>query len=254
MQGFQAESLKKISLVEALHGVAFLLFIFIFHSLQSMKNFRRLSLLASVVMFSVVMIASQGMLDTAYSEKIETPTASDSVGDIHVRAIFDMSDHRFVVDNFKVFDQKAGFNGLDHSVNTKPIIELWGAPDPSHMGLYVASDIIHTVGMRAISQTSPEFDAYIEIYQGETVLRAFDYNDCMVTNYVFTTLHDGDETFSGKTQFVYADVFELECLGYMPVNPLFENYQNDKEKASTESSSAWKGKQRSTWSDEFKQS
>ena len=55
-------------------------------------------------MFSVVMITSQGMLNTAYSE--ETPVKSDSVGDIHVRATFDMSDHTFVVNNFKVFDQK----------------------------------------------------------------------------------------------------------------------------------------------------
>ncbi len=218
------------------------------------QSFRRLSLLTSIVMFSVVMITSQGMLNTAYSEEIKAPIVSDSVGDIHVRAIFDMSDHTFVVDNFKVFDQKAGFNGFDHSTNTKPIIELWGAPDISHMGLYVASDLIHTVGMRAISGTSPEFDAYIEIYQGETVLRAFDYNDCMVSNYIFTTLHDGDETFSGKTQFVYADVFELECLGYMPVNPLFDEYRNHKEKASTDSSFDWKEKQRSTWSEGFRYS
>ena len=42
----------------------------------------------------------------------------------------------------------------------------------------------------------------------------------MISNYAFTTLHDYDETFSGLTQFVYADVFEFECEGYHPSSPL----------------------------------
>jgi len=213
------------------------------------QKLRQLSLLTSIVMFSVVMITSQGMLNTAYSEEIKAPIQSDSVGDIHVRAIFDMSSHVFVIDNFKVFDQKSGYKGLDHTSNTKPMLELWGAPDYSHMGLYYASDIIHKVGPGAISEISPEFDVFIQIYQGETVLRAFDYNDCMVADYIFTTLHDGDETFSGNTKFVYADVFVLECSGYMPVNPLFEKIV---EKADTESSRDWEANQISTWSEEFR--
>ncbi len=217
------------------------------------QSFRQLSLLASIVMFSVVMITSQVMLNTAYSEEIKAPVESDSVGDIHVRAIFDMSDHTFVVDNFKVFDQKAGYKGADHNQrNIVPVFQLWGAPDPSHMALYYAADLMHKIGPKATIGTDPVFDAYIEIYQGDTVLRAFDYKECMVTNYIFTTLHDGDETFSGKTKFVYADVFELECLGYKPVNPLFEEYKNNKEKAQNESSFDWAAKQRSTWSEGFR--
>ena len=51
------------------------------------------------------------------------------------------------------------------------------------------------------------------------IFRTFAYEDCMISNYVFTTLHDYDETFSGVTQFVYADVFEFECEGYHPSSP-----------------------------------
>jgi hypothetical protein len=193
------------------------------------------------------MLTSQGVFDVPFANAV----TSDSVGDIHVRATFEMSDHIFIVDNFKVFDQKAGYKGVDHSRNISPVVEVWGAPDPSHMGLYYASDLIHKVGTQVNSGTSPEFDVLFEIYQGDIVLRAFDYNDCMITNYVFTTLHDGEETFSGKTQFVYADVFEMECSGYQPLNPLLNQYI---ERAKNTSSHEYKQDQRPTWSAQFRTS
>ncbi|MEM2160875.1 MAG: hypothetical protein QXN55_07980, partial [Candidatus Nitrosotenuis sp.] len=63
------------------------------------------------------------------------------------------------------------------------------------------------------------------ITHGIKTLRKLAYTDCRITNYYVTTLHDNDETFSGKTKFVYADVFAFECGGYsiVPSSQLNKN-------------------------------
>ena len=210
------------------------------------QTIHRLSILTSVIVFSIGMISLQGMYDTAEAQ-LSPP--SDSVGDIHVRAIFQMSDHEVVVDNFKVVTQKSGFNGPSHHVTAKPIVEVWGAPDYTHLSLYQVADVTHNVGQKGVTSTSVEFDVVFEIYKNNMIFRTFDYQDCMITNYVFTTLHDYDETFSGMTQFVYADVFEFECEGYHPGSPL-DSQQSAQ--ADNESSLDWESKQRSTWSEGFR--
>ena len=207
---------------------------------------RRLSILTSVAVFSIGMILLQGIYDDAEA-RLSSP--SDSVGDIHVRAIFQMNDHEVVVDNFKVVTQKSGFNGPSQQITTKPIVEVWGAPDYTHLSLYQVADVTHNVGQKGVTSTGVEFDVVFEIYKNNMIFRTFDYQDCMITNYVFTTLHDYDETFSGITQFVYADVFEFECEGYHPSSPLDDRQYVH---ADNKSSLDWESEQRSTWSEEFR--
>lgn len=207
---------------------------------------RRLSILTSVVVFSIGMIMLQGMSDTAEA-KLSFP--SDSVGDLHVRAIFQLQNEQVVVDNFKVVLQKSGYKGPDQLVSTKPIVEVWGAPDYTHLGLYQIADNTHNIGAKGVTSSGVEFDVVFEIYKNNMIFRTFAYEDCMISNYVFTTLHDYEETFSGLTQFVYADVFEFECEGYHPSSPLDTQ---PSEKADNKSSLDWEAKQRSTWSEEFR--
>lgn len=190
---------------------------------------------------------SQNMLNAVSAEVINP--SPDSVGDIHVRGIFHINGNPYVIDNFKVFDQKVGFNGPENNRTEKPIVELWGAPDYTHMMLYEVADVTHFKGQSVHTATDIEFDVLFEIYQGDMVFRTFEYHDCMITNYIFTTLHDGEETFSGKTQFVYADVFQLECGGYFPGTPLRAELP---EKADNESSKDWENRQKSGWSEEFR--
>lgn len=202
----------------------------------------------SIIVFSILLIGIQDMVSLAEAE--EAPQIPvDSVGDIHVRSIFEINGETYIIDNFKVFTQKLGFNGPSHATTAKPIVEVWGAPDYSHMMLYEVADVTHYKGMKPLTATNIEFDVLFEIYQNDLVFRTFEYNDCMVTNYVFTTLHDGEETFSGLTQFVYADVFEFECNGYFPGSPLHGELP---EKAKNQSSKDWQIQQRSAWTDEFK--
>lgn len=75
------------------------------------QNIQRFSILTSIVVFSVLLLTIQQMLDLANAEETKTPLV-DSVGDIHVRSTFQINGDPYVVDNFKVFDQKTGFNAL----------------------------------------------------------------------------------------------------------------------------------------------
>lgn len=185
------------------------------------------------------LLMTAGLFSQSYAEI----ASSDSVGDIHIRAKFQFSTEDAVVDNFKVFDQIEGFNVPGTKGLPAAKFSLWGAPDVSHMLLYHAADVIHTGVQRSIDP-SPEFDAVVEVYQGDLVFRSFSYHDCIVSNYKFTTLHDGDETFSGKTKFVYADAFEFQCNGYTPDCPF---HYKPTAKADTESTLDYKEKSLSTW-------
>lgn len=212
------------------------------------QNIQRFSILTSIVIFSVLLLTIQQMLDLANAEEIKIHPV-DSVGDIHVRGTFQINGDPYVVDNFKVFDQKTGFTGPSRISTIKPTVEIWGAPDYSHMMLYEVADVTHYKGLKPNTATNIEFDVLFEIYQDDMVFRTFEYHDCMITNYVFTTLHDGEETFSGLTQFVYADVFQLECNGYFPGSPMHGELPD---KADNESSTDWELQQRSTWTEEFR--
>ena len=149
-------------------------------------NIQRLSILTSIVMFSVLLLATQQLSEAANAEEIQTSPV-DSVGDIHVRSTFHINGYPYVVDNFKVFDQKLGFNAPSESKTPKPTVEIWGAPDYTHMMLYEVADVTHYKGQSVITATDVEFDVLFEIYQGDMVFRTFEYHDCMITNYVFTT-------------------------------------------------------------------
>jgi hypothetical protein len=76
---------------------------------------------------------------------------------------------------------------------------------------------------------------YLHIAGTENALRAFEYRDCQVKNYVVTTRSDNEEGYTGKG-FVYVDQFALECDGYTPLNPAMDALKNT-EKAKTISSS-----------------
>jgi hypothetical protein len=65
------------------------------------------------------------------------------------------------------------------------------------------------------------FDVTVYLAKGGDVLRAFEYRDCQVTNYVVTTRSDNEEGYTGKG-FVLVDQFSFECKGYTPQNPAMD--------------------------------
>ena len=62
------------------------------------------------------------------------------------------------------------------------------------------------------------FDVTVYLTAGGETLRAFEYRDCKVINYLVTTRLDNEEGYTGKG-IVYVDQFTFECDGYTPNNP-----------------------------------
>ncbi len=65
------------------------------------------------------------------------------------------------------------------------------------------------------------FDATVYFTAGGDTIRAFEYRDCQVKNYLVTTRSDNEEGYTGKG-FVYVDQFTFECDGYTPHNPAMD--------------------------------
>lgn len=213
------------------------------------QNLRNTYVLAVIFMF-VVMVGSQGLSNTASAEPVQE---SDSVGDIHIRAIFEMSNIAFENNSFKIFNQVSGYKNLNKVKYEKAVFTTAGAPGMENMWLYHAADVQHR-GYQTAMDPAKDFKVTIEMYSGDTVFRSFVYNDCVVSDYYVSTLHDGEETFMGKTKFVYADNFEFTCSGMSLDCPFHSTVFPAPEKADNESTMDRNANERSTWSEQFRYS
>ena len=196
-------------------------------------------------MITTIMISAQGIPNMAFAE--DSAVESDSVGDIHIRAHFKMSNIEFENNSFKIFNQVSGYNQLGGDKYEKAVFTTAGAPGMENMWLYHAADVQHR-GYQKSVDPAKDFKVTIEMYQGDVVFRSFAYNDCVVSDYKVITLHDGEETFSGKTKFVYADTFEFTCAGMTLDCPF---HYTPMDKAENESTLDRQARERSTWSPEF---
>jgi hypothetical protein len=144
---------------------------------------------------------------------------SDSVGDLQIKTIFKFPKGVEEINSFKVFTQDSGYKWAQ-----TPSFQLWGAVGGKEL-LYENAEISYERRGMAHDSDNDEFDVDVSVTHGIKTIRQVSYSDCRVTNYYITTLHDGDETFSGKTKFVYADVFAFECGGYkiIPASKLNKN-------------------------------
>lgn len=149
-----------------------------------------------------VLIATIFAMTSAYAE-------SDSVGDLSVKTTFKFLQGEETVNSFKVFTQNAGYKW-----HQTPAFQLWGAVGDDKELLYKAAEMTYDRRGSPHDSDYDQFDVDVSVSHGAKVLRTLAYTDCHITDYFITTLHDNDETFSGKTKFVYADVFAFECGGY----------------------------------------
>ena len=145
---------------------------------------------------------------------------SDSVGDLKIKTTFKFPTGNEEVNSFKVFTQNSGYKW-----NETPSFQLWGAVGADKEILYETAEMTYDRRGAAHDSDYGEFDVDVTVTHDSTTLRKLAYTDCHITNYYVTTLHDNDETFSGKTKFVYADVFAFECGGYkiVPASKLNQN-------------------------------
>ena len=110
--------------------------------------------------------------------------------------------------------------------------------------LYDVADDTRETGAKftGVSPLVELFDAKILLSYGDNVVRGFDYSKCRIVDYVIKTEHDADESF--YKGFALTNEFYLECEGYHPFNPTYEQMEKT-EKAKSVSSKEWQASQRS---------
>jgi hypothetical protein len=166
--------------------------------------------IALVLAICIVMTSS-----TVFAQKEALPT--DTVGGLSIKAVFKYKGGVEEINSFKTFVQNSGYR-LDK--NEIPSFTVTGGVSDDKPMLYYITDNLWESQM--VNSDYRNFDAYIYLQKGNKVLRHLTYTDCNVSNYVITTLFDGDETYSGKTQFVIADSFTIDCSGYKPHSPVYD--------------------------------
>jgi hypothetical protein len=174
----------------------------------------------------------------------------DTIGDIKIKALFHFNkDGLEVVDSFRIINQLGGY-GKDESIQ----FQLLGGVGGDKPKLYTATDMTYALGHQATADDYKEFDVDVFLYHrgDKNAFRHFFYQDCDIVGYSVATLHDGDETFSGKTKFVLADSFTFQCLGLQLHCPVCISMGAPEAKAQTTSSKDLRDTQ--TWRDIYKYS
>ena len=84
---------------------------------------------------------------------------------------------------------------------------------------------------RAISGTSyasnEDFDAIVELSNGEETLRGFDFRECLVSDAQINTVTDKEEGFTGKSGFAVVNTMGFTCSGLTPTNMYYDELRGD---------------------------
>ncbi len=172
----------------------------------------------------------------------------DTIGDVKIRTVFQFNkDGKETVDSFRIINQFGGYKMADTIQ-----FQLLGGVGGDKQKLYTVVDKFYAQGFITAnpSYSSFEVDVYLYHRGDDLAFRHFKYSDCNIFDYSVATLHDGDETFSGKTKFVLADAFTFQCSGYQPHCPICIAGVQTTLKSDNTSSGDLRDTQ--TWSDSFK--
>ena len=137
----------------------------------------------------------------------------DTIGDIKIRGVFHFNlMGTETVNSFRIFNQMGGYKQQEFVQ-----FQLLGGVGGDKIRLYTATDMTNNHQHTDPGQAYTKFDVDVYLFKrGQDIAyRHMEYNDCKVSDYQVTTLHDGDETFSGKTKFVIADAFTFDCKGFL---------------------------------------
>jgi len=188
--------------------------------------------IAAIAVITIILLIPQGMNSTfALHEDVESfagdprhhfPDLSvepdpayveDTIGDVKIKALFHFNlDGLEIIDSFRIINQLSGF-----SKDSPVIFQLLGGVGGDKDKLYTAADIMHERNFVLVGEDYSHFEVDVYLYHrgDDTAFRHFAYQGCDVVDYSITTLHDGDETYSGLTKFVLADTFTFDCEGML---------------------------------------
>lgn len=189
------------------------------------QNLQRI--LAMSIIAAVMTMSSQMAPSFAQEQKTET----DSVNDITLNVIFHFREAPETVNSFKLFDTMS--TGFDRTKT--PVFRLEGVIGADKPLLYRAIDTSFEIG-KLVQHDYSEFDVDVIFKKGDQAYRQFSYGDCQIKNYNVYTEYDREETYNGKTKFVYLDRIDFECRGFELGNPLYQKMIQDQKAEKTSES------------------
>ncbi|HSF28284.1 MAG TPA: hypothetical protein VLA53_04605 [Nitrosopumilaceae archaeon] len=173
-----------------------------------------------------ILLAPAGQVTKTFGDEPKLDT--DSVNDISLLAVFHFREATETINTFKLFDTLS--SGFDR---TKPLaFKLEGVIGWDRPLLYKAIDTTFVLG-KNVGQDYSEFDVDVIFQRGDQPFRQFSYGDCQIKNYNVYTEYDKEETFNGKTDFVYLDRIEFDCRGFALGNPTYDKMLQDQKAAKT---------------------
>ena len=172
--------------------------------IKSLQNF---SILTSIVIFSMFMIASQTMIHTVHAEEY------DFVAGIHTEVTFHFRDGIETV-NFPIFSTTS-----DIVSNVGSSFEVEGVVG-NNPHLHKALDDAYEHRMSTLTGGSSFeynyrfFDVDANVVQNENILKSFTYKNCEITRYGISTLTDDYESYlASNTGFAIVNNIEFRCGG-----------------------------------------
>ena len=171
------------------------------------KSFQNFSILTSIVTLSVLVVFSQGMLDTAHAEEY------DFVAGIHNEVTFHFRNGIETV-NFPVFSTTSDIvSNIGSSFEVEGVVGnnpyLHKALDEAY--LYRMSTLS---GGNSFEYNYRYFDVDVNIVQNENVLKSFKYDNCEISGYSVSTLTDDYESYlASDTGFAIVNNIQFRCGG-----------------------------------------
>ncbi len=165
--------------------------------------------------------------------------------DVEIHTVFSFRDAVEESSSFQLYDQISGFDRANESA----VFTLEGAVNYDRVYLYEAADMTFVRGLSNVNHDYGKFDVDVYLQKDGVTFRQFEYSDCSISDYVVTTQSDKEEGWTTSKGFTTTDVFEFECNGYLPGNPLFDQMNSNVDKADTENSLDLRNTQ--TWNEAY---
>ena len=175
-------------------------------------------------------IWEQSHITNMYEEPIKNTDK-----DLKAVAVFNYSNGAETVE-FSMFTQSKMISSTESTSSnefvkktTYPTFDLRGIVGDYPM-LYKFTDENRKIHMVTGTQNRDLVDVDISLMYGDDVVRSFDYSGCRTIDYEVSTSPNSEESYV-KNKFALVNVFDFECQGYSPSNPMYDTMMNTYEKA-----------------------
>lgn len=158
--------------------------------------------------------------------------------DTVITGMFDF-DKETEISRFEIFTQNTGFKAKEKFAFT--LEKIVGETPLLHK---VADQNFWYRNSGGQKKGDNTFDVKIIISQGKDQKRSFSYSNCFIKDYFVVTKTDNEEGWTQGKGFAVVDHFEVQCGGYQPNNPVYEEMTAVKEMADAKSSMDYQSEQK----------